>query len=201
MSNVNYPDGNLGFPEGGGGASSLQAAYDGGATITIGPNGPVVIDKGATTSAPLLLTPQAAAPTGVAGEEWRHTDGNTYYWDNGRSKFLTGVEETWTFGKNGNANNNYLDPGPASSSVNGYPAPGKITLTSVYIRATGNLTKTFQVQKDGSLVNSVTLVAGVVIDGAMDIDFVQEEDAQIFATSEATAATDVVAVIGFKRRP
>ena len=102
---------------------SLQEAYEDGNTITVdNSNGTVEIGAtGVSTTIPALRlgtinpfpTTELTGPTGALGASGSGAlatdlDGTLYSYDATRSKWLSVAELQYTFGKNGNANDNYL---------------------------------------------------------------------------------------------
>lgn len=162
--------------------SSLDDAYNTGATITVD-EGPVTLNS-SSGYAPIQLTPSVSAPTQNLSAGQLSVVGNeTYIYNGSINKWLSLNQETPSFGGRF-ACGNYLTTGLHSAINSGFTAlkNGTILGISASVGA-GDMTKQFHVRKNGNLSNitSFSLVGGKYFDNSLNIDFDQSDTIQIYA--------------------
>ena len=192
----------------GGAVDTLDDAYDGpsgsgSGKIIIADSGSVKIDATSATYAPLELTSQLTAPTsGLAAGQMSMIDGELYYYDSTRSKWLSVAENNYSWSDNV-VDGRYLSIGQGHSHNLGHiiPQNGTIVKTAIIVGA-GNLTKEFEIRKNGVIIalKAFSTVAGKYTSINDNIDVVAGDVIQIYASSYNSPAKRVVASLHLKWR-
>lgn len=187
----------------------FQDIYDRGTPSVLVDNsiGPLTLKNTSKTVAPLRITPNATAPTTdlTGGEVSAGVDGQLYSYDSTRTKFLGLSPYALQFGKNNDADNEYLRfGGDARDGTAGVRLIKPATIVGISIQGS-NATNAaeFEIEVDGSQVGSTyTTTAGAYVDATLNIDVALGERVNLFAdnVSGPQELENVYAVIWIKDR-
>ena len=144
--------------------NTLDGAYDeggaGAGRTVIADSGPVVLDTGAATTAPIELKPKAALPTtGLQDGQMAVKDGMLFVYDSTRAKWLSVQRETLVFGRRRRVRNQYLNfaAGNLSSNNSGYRIPRDACIVAMSGQLDNSGTCQMRVRRNDTATNIATL--------------------------------------------
>ena len=181
---------------------SLDDVYSRGNAIAItDAKGSVTLNNTGQTIPALKLIGNATFPTTNLGSGL-HTDldGTLYSYDGTRSKWLSVAEQVYHFGKEGLADNMYLDFASVISTNYGYGMPRNGTIIAVRARGRKTLDKAMRIELNGSNVLDFSLVGGEFTSTTEDIDFTVNDQLQLFVRAVGDEVRDPIVSLYIKWR-
>ena len=112
-----------------------------------------------------------------------------YVYDSARQKLLSITELIYEFGTSGGADNEYLKlMGDISDNDSGYSVRNDCTLIAVVGSSTGgNITKGFNIEVNGTDVDTVNFDSGSILDNTKDIDINAGDRIHVFVVSSGSS--------------
>lgn len=136
------------------------------------------------------------SPTGST----RIINGDLYYYDETRNKWLTSAEEKYLWTENV-VDGKYMNIGHAGNSATGYLMPQDFTITKLSIMtSSGNQTKEFQIRINNTITQSINLVDGQYISTSLDIDLQSGDILKMFVSGAGQHVKGVVVTLFGKWR-
>ena len=186
---------------------SLQDAYSRGAEIKASNAlGPVVFSAGNSSPVtPLIrVEPSPLAPTSNLGSGSVYVDsfGRWYSYDNSRSVFLSFSECSWSFGRDGNSDNQYLRPlGVINDSDSGHVSPYDCSITGIAINAAGGQAgKGYFIQVDGVIQPVINSIGLNLANDNLNIAVISGQLIRVITDSAGGSVNRPIVSIYFKRR-
>lgn len=136
---------------------------------------------------------------GVPSGDTQVVNGDVYYFDTIRGKWLSSSENQFVWTEN-IIDGKFMSIGSVISSDVGYIVPQNFTITKITISSTGHPTKEMQIRIDDNTVYTFNLSDGRYTSTSLNIDVNTGNMIKIFVSGTGNAIKDVVAVIYGKWR-
>jgi hypothetical protein len=172
---------------------------------------PTVGDHAATKSyvdSTSGMVRQSTAPADISGDTlWYNNSSGQfeiYFYDTSRSKWLSVSVFTWTFGKDTNADDQYMGLATmgSPSDLTAFLAHSDLTVVGLGMRArAGNSTKEFEFRKNGVLFGTpFNLVAFEYSNTELNLDMSSGENLQIYVNAAGASVSDTTALVYLRKR-
>jgi len=136
---------------------------------------------------------------GIPSGNTQTINGDIYYFDTIRSKWLSASENQFIWNENV-IDGKFMSVGNVISSDAGYIVPQNFTITKIAISSTGHLTKEMQIRIDNNIVYTFNLSGGKFISTSLNIDVNINEMIKIFVSGNGNPIKNAVVVVYGKWR-
>lgn len=173
---------------------------------TTNPTAQLEIDASATpTMPPFKIVPSVAAPTGTTSGQMAIIDNSLYIYDATRSKWLSSEVSVFSWGNNGNTDNQYLEYATSDAANSGLKIPVNATIVAVTIQTattSSDNTRQFTIRKNNPSVDVVhfTTAAFTYNSTLVNTDVNAGDFLRVFVTDEANEVSSPIVTLWIKWR-
>lgn len=136
---------------------------------------------------------------GVPSGNTQVINGDVYYFDTTRNKWLSSSENQFIWTENV-IDGKFMSTGNVISSDAGYIVPQDFTITKITVSSTGHPTKEMQIRIDDTTIYTFNLIGGRYTSTSLNIDVGISNMIKIFVSGAGNPIKDVVTVIYGKWR-
>lgn len=173
---------------------------------TTNPTAQLEIDASATpTMPPFKIVPSVTTPTGTTSGQMAIIDNSLYIYDATRSKWLSSETSVFSWGNNGNTDNQYLEFATSDAANSGVKIPVNATIVAVTIQtatSSSDNARQFTIRKNNPNVDVVNFSTAAFTYNSIlvNTDVTAGDFLRVFVTDEPNEVSSPIVTLWLKWR-